>query len=83
MIVSNWSRTGDEMDYEIVIPPDTSAVIELQVDDSAELTEGGKPILDLPTLKMLSSTGKIHQLQAGSGHYHFHVGPALASHPKK
>lgn len=83
MIVSNWSRSGDEVSYEIVIPPDTSAVIELQVEDSAKLTEGGKPILEVPALKMLSSTGKIHRLQAGSGHYQFHVGSTQASHPKK
>ena len=69
MIESNWSVTDTGMSYEIVIPPDTTAVIELPVGD--DLTEGGRPLAEAANIKPLPSSPSARRLQVGSGRYQF------------
>jgi alpha-L-rhamnosidase len=82
-IESNWSVTANGVDYEISIPPDTTALIELPASAKSELTEAGKPITGAADIKVLLSSGSIHRLQAGSGRYRFSVRPLDARNPKQ
>jgi alpha-L-rhamnosidase len=69
MIESNWSLTDKGTDYEIVIPPDSTAVIELP--DGGALTESGKPIAEADGIKILQPGPAVRRMQVGSGHYRF------------
>lgn len=75
LIESNWSVSGTGVDFEIVIPPDTTALIELPASPSDGLTESGEPVSDAAGIKVLPSGGTAHRLQAGSGRYRFNVRP--------
>jgi alpha-L-rhamnosidase len=68
-IESSWSVTATGVDYEIAIPPDTTATIELPAGPKDELTESGRPITEAQGLKVLPTNGTVRRLQAGSGLY--------------
>jgi len=71
LIESNWSVAGQATNYEIVIPPDSTAVIELPASPADQLTEGGRPVAGAPGIKLLPTAGTVHRLQVGSGRYQF------------
>jgi alpha-L-rhamnosidase len=71
LIESNWSTKGQVTSFEIVIPPDSTAVIELPAGTGDELTEGGRPVAGAPGIKTLPAAGTVHRLQVGSGRYQF------------
>ena len=71
LIESNWSVTANGVDYEIVIPPDTTAIIELPVKSGHQLTESGKPIGEAAGIKVIPTGGSVHCLEVGSGRYLF------------
>jgi alpha-L-rhamnosidase len=75
LIESNWSVGEQGVDYEIVIPPDTTAVIELPAAADDTVTESGQPLGRADGLTVLSgeSTPSVRRLRAGSGHYRFEV----------
>jgi alpha-L-rhamnosidase len=70
-IASNWKVTSTGTDYEIIIPPDTTAIIELPKPKTGALTEGGKLLDGNPDITALPSSSALHRLQVGSGHYLF------------
>jgi len=72
-IVSNWSVNADGAEFEIVIPPDATAMIELPMDKGDILTESGRPIADASGIKIMPAGGNLHRLQAGSGKYRIMV----------
>lgn len=59
-VVSNWTKSGSKTDFEIVIPPDTTALIRLPLKENDKLTESGKPIHD-------------RKIELGSGSYRFRI----------
>jgi alpha-L-rhamnosidase len=69
LIVSNWTKGEGKTEFEITIPPDTSATIILPVGSGETLTEGGKPIAEIAATP---HPGGI-SLQAGPGSYRFSV----------
>ena len=71
LIESNWATTDQGTSYEIVIPPDTTAVIELPTGAGEKLTEGGRPITEVGGIKLLPGGPTVHRLQVGSGRYQF------------
>ena len=71
MIESSWSVTDTGTSYEIVIPPDTTAIIELPA--GGELTESGRPLAEAGGIKTLSPGQAVRRLQVGSGRYRFSV----------
>jgi len=71
MIESNWSTTDTGLSFEFVIPPDTTAILELPAGAADELTEGGRPVTEAGGIKKLSSGPAVRRLQVGSGRYQF------------
>jgi alpha-L-rhamnosidase len=69
-IESNWRKTDAGIEFEIVVPPDTTARIELP---AGSITESGKPVAESDGVKVLKASGNI--LTAGSGSYQFLVKP--------
>jgi alpha-L-rhamnosidase len=69
-IESNWKTTDKGTEFEIIIPPDTTAEIELP---AGKVTESGKPLADAAGVTALESTG--NRMKVGSGHYRFLIAP--------
>jgi alpha-L-rhamnosidase len=72
-IESNWSVDKEGAVYEIVIPPDTTAVVELPAAAGDSLSESDLPIKEAKGIKLLASGPSLHRLQVGSGNYRFKV----------
>jgi len=70
-VESNWSVTTAGTAFEIVIPPDTTATIELPAGKGGFLTESGRVISEYPGITSLPPRPGVHRLQVGSGSYHF------------
>jgi alpha-L-rhamnosidase len=73
LIESNWTTTPEKSQFDILIPPDTSALIVLPARPGDKLTEGGRPIGEVGGIEMLESGASNHQMQVGSGRYQFTV----------
>ncbi len=69
-IESNWKKTDAGIEFAIVIPPDTTARIELP---AGRITESGKPIVEQDGISILNPSGNF--ISAGSGRYQFLVKP--------
>lgn len=70
-IVSNWLVKGGERVFEFTIPVGATAIAELPARADEILTESGKALSDLPEIKLLESTAKVHRIELGSGTYRF------------
>jgi alpha-L-rhamnosidase len=71
LIESNWSIKESGAEFEIVIPPDATATIELPAVEDAVLTESGRSLSEAPGVTVLPSAPSVHRLEVGSGRYHF------------
>jgi alpha-L-rhamnosidase len=69
-IESNWKTAANGTEFEIIIPPDIEAAIELP---AGTLTESGKPLAEAKGITVLKSSG--NRLTAGAGRYLFLVAP--------
>lgn len=71
-ITSNWTTSNSGTEFEIIIPPDTTATIVLPAAHQEDITEGGKPLSASEGLEVIGpgphDTTKIHAI---SGHYRF------------
>jgi alpha-L-rhamnosidase len=72
-IESNWSVTSAASQFEIVIPPNTTAIVELPTGKGGKLTESAKAISESSDIKILTPAPGVHRLQVGSGRYVFSV----------
>lgn len=75
LIVSNWKVKDGIREFEIVIPPDTTATIELPAIPNIEevVTEGGKALNERPEIKVLERDPFTHRFAVGNGHYKFSI----------
>ena len=71
-IVSNWEVTPDGTRFQITIPPDTTAIIELP---AGETTESGRPVGELDTLNPIYSSDSLQAFEVLSGSFDFLVKP--------
>lgn len=71
-IESNWETTIDGARFEIVIPPDTTATVELP---AGETRESDLPLAEAPGVVVGEANDKVQTLHLGSGHYRFLVKP--------
>jgi len=69
-IESNWIITGNGTEFDIVIPPDTEAVIDLP---AGNISESGNPLSEAVGVTVLKSSG--NRMKVGSGRYRFLVEP--------
>jgi alpha-L-rhamnosidase len=72
LIVSNWKKGDEKTEFEIVIPPDTSAMVRLPAQKGDTLREGGKSISEAKGIEQVTAgNGKLHNLILQSGSFHF------------
>jgi len=72
-IVSNWSRQGQRLRFEVEVPINTLASVSIPAKSMAAVTEGAKPITMADGVKDVSFRGGRVELTAGSGKYVFTV----------
>ena len=73
LIESNWTVTPTERKFEIVIPPDTRALVELPIRTGDVVRERGRPIADVAEIEQLESGPTSRLLRLGSGRYQFSI----------
>jgi len=70
-IESAWTRSGQLVTYEIVVPPNTSAILRIATADAGAITESGKPIANVTAVRAQSSAPGVAIYELGSGRYAF------------
>ncbi len=70
-IESNWKAAAGVKEFEIVIPPDSEALVELPVAEGEVVTESGKPLAEAEGVELLEAP--VHRMKVGSGRYRFAV----------
>ena len=71
LIESNWSTGPSTFEFEVVIPPDTTALVELPSRPGDSLHEGGRPVAEAAGIQVLPPGPASHRLRIGSGRYRF------------
>ena len=66
-VISNWTKGEGKTDFEVTIPPDTAATIQLPAGEGENLTEGGEPF------PILAKNPETVTMIIGSGTYRFTV----------
>ncbi|MEZ0325253.1 MAG: family 78 glycoside hydrolase catalytic domain [Fimbriimonas sp.] len=72
-IVSNWSRRGKKLRFEIEVPINTRALVSVPAKSVAAVTEGGKRLADVEGVSGVRLRGDSVELNVGSGRYLFSV----------
>ena len=73
LIESNWTISTTERRFEIVVPPDTKALVELPMHPGEVLRESGRPITEVTEIEPLKSGPTSHSLRVSSGRYQFSI----------
>jgi alpha-L-rhamnosidase len=73
MIESNWNIGAARSDFDIVIPPDTTAIIELPKKIGDVVTESGKAIAEAEGVGSLPDQSVAHRFKVSSGQYRFRI----------
>jgi len=71
VIESEWQRSGDNFDWRITIPPNSTATVYLPASSANQITEGGKNLEKVKGVKFLELKGGRAVLEVESGSYHF------------
>jgi alpha-L-rhamnosidase len=71
MIESNWKISGTGKEFEIVIPPNSEAMVELPVAKGEVVTESGKPLAEAGGVTLVEAP--VHRMKVGSGRYRFQI----------
>lgn len=72
-IRSAWRQKEKETIYDISIPVNTTAIIELRAESVVQIQEGGKSLNSSDYLKVLEDGEGVLKIRAGSGDYTFVV----------
>ncbi len=70
-IKSAWRLTEHQFELDVVIPPNTSAVVALPPHEGGSLTEGGIKIEGIPEIEMLRQDEREIRLKTPSGTFNF------------
>ena len=70
-IVSNWSRSGNKGEFQIEVPPNTTAKVYIPANDVKDVLEGGKPAEKAKGITFLQMDKKYAVFQVESGIYKF------------
>jgi len=76
-IESNWSVSAAGTQYDITIPANTTAIVELPASAGDSITESGNPLDATEGVELLPATPTLHRMQVGSGRYRFTVRPKI------
>lgn len=72
LIVSHWNLAGDMFDWQISVPPNTTATVHVPAKDATGITESGKPADRAEGVKLLKMENGAAVYEVGSGAYRFH-----------
>jgi alpha-L-rhamnosidase len=72
-ITSNWNVVGSKTTWKVVIPANTTAVFYLPTAGNPKLFEGGIPLRNNPSLKLLSEEHGKAVYEGGAGSYKFQI----------
>ena len=70
-IVSNWTREGEALTMDVMIPPNTTALVHVPAKNADGVTESGKPAAKADGLKFLRMENSAAVYSADSGTYRF------------
>jgi len=70
---SRWQRDGKNLALEVEIPANTTATLVFPTSEAAKITEGGKPLADIPDIRLGAAENGQVVLKVGSGKYSFVV----------
>jgi alpha-L-rhamnosidase len=70
---SAWKKTGNNIQFDIEVPPNTTASVFLPANDAASITEGGSMISGNKDIQIGASDKGRTELKIGSGTYRFEV----------
>ena len=72
-IESNWTRNGNTFQWQVTVPTNTTATVMVPcaAADQAAITEGGKPIGQVKSIRPLSYKNGYATFSVGSGTYNF------------
>jgi hypothetical protein len=70
-IVSEWKIEGNALRLHVIIPPNTTATIDLPTESQQSVTESGKPIGQSNGISFLKFANSYASYQVGSGDYTF------------
>lgn len=68
-ISANWSYLGNDLVYEVTVPPGSTATIKLPTDDPNALFESGSPLSQAPGVSHVTAAGNAFTAQLASGTY--------------
>jgi alpha-L-rhamnosidase len=71
LIVSDWKRGDGAFDWQITVPPNTTATVYLPTTDAARVTEGGQPINKVKSVTFLRQEAGAAVYTVGAGTYRF------------
>ena len=72
-ITSNWKVDGNTISWEVVIPPNATALLYLPGDVTSTILEGGKDIRQGPGISFVLRDDRNAVYEAGAGSYTFKV----------
>lgn len=70
-IASAWRRTGPQLQWDVIIPPNTRATVFVPARDAHAVQESGKPANSVQGLAFLRAENGVAVFEAGSGNYRF------------
>lgn len=70
-ILSEWHLTDGRFDWQVTVPPNSTATLWLPVPDGTAVLEGGKPLAQTAGVRFLRREANHTVLEAGSGRYRF------------
>jgi len=73
LIGSHWVAKEDKLEWDIAIPPNTTATAHIPAKPGYEITESNHPAADSPGVLFLERTANMAVLSLESGKYHFKV----------
>lgn len=73
LAASRWQRDEKKLTLEVEIPANTTATIYVPASAAADITENGKPLADVPDIRVAGMENGHVVLKIGSGKYRFVV----------
>lgn len=70
-IKSRWKRDGSQIKWQIEVPANSTAIIDIPAASAASVKEGGKAISNTEGVSLVKWTNGIATLRIGSGNYEF------------
>ena len=79
-IASSWRQTENTFEWDVTVPPNTTATARFPVPPGAEITEGKRPIAESTGVTARKSESTSPAFERVSGQYHFRA--SWASSPR-